>query len=450
MAVRVRGVQGPFEAAPGDTVRFVCTQFSPANPPQRDLNAINWQVSNGATVLLEQRAVGPSLSLTLPPAWAGLTISVRPFVNRPAPEIRADLVVGATIAAPGESPAAIEGAPAEDPANTSGAPRVMPKSVEILTDLAFERGKKVHARVDGREIYVGWMNRYPKDAEHPSPPVYLGLARSDQPGDPGFDAVAGRAAYGLWADIAAIIAEAESGGSLLALNTWDRAHFTFGHMQWAAHVPDANFGLLFRELLALPSASAWFPDLKLVTTAKGPRIAQISADGYKLLETPEKLRWHVWRKDGTFFQKSGDVAKGLMTYLNPDPYKIDEAEVVNGAKLIAWISAEPEARAIVEQFTVRDMRAAFRGWASPFKLNGQSAAVCTLVYEALHQGRSEGIAAAMADADPYTRMLDIGLAETNQWRTRVKTIKAGIERAMNDPKFKSGVYNAEQNTFVSA
>jgi len=69
--------------------------------------------------------------------------------------------------------------------------------------------------------------------------------------------------FGFWAYFIHPTAQAESRGSYLCLNTYDRAKFTFSFMQYAAHVPNGDFVKFFRKLLALPSGIDYFPKVVL-------------------------------------------------------------------------------------------------------------------------------------------------------------------------------------------
>ena len=79
-----------------------------------------------------------------------------------------------------------------------------------------------------------------------------------------YDRHAAEKSLNLWAHFIWPSVTAESGnGHHLAINTYDRARFTFGFYQLAAHTPDANLILLFRALVELPQAKSYFPDLFL-------------------------------------------------------------------------------------------------------------------------------------------------------------------------------------------
>lgn len=59
------------------------------------------------------------------------------------------------------------------------------------------------------------------------------------------------------------------------INAWDRAYFTWGFYQFAAHTPDTNLILLMRALVRFPSAKRYFPDLSVA----GGRLARTGPDG---------------------------------------------------------------------------------------------------------------------------------------------------------------------------
>jgi hypothetical protein len=90
-----------------------------------------------------------------------------------------------------------------------------------------------------------------------------GLMLCAPPGCVKYDPDQWRNQRGVWADMIAVAAAVEGAGDLCTLNTYDRAGFTFGLMQWAAHTPGDNLVLLLRRLLALPGAATYFPDLAL-------------------------------------------------------------------------------------------------------------------------------------------------------------------------------------------
>ena len=75
--------------------------------------------------------------------------------------------------------------------------------------------------------------------------------------------------HGFWAAFIEPTAMCE-GRNFLTLNTYDRAAFTFGFAQFAAHVENGDFVKYFRAMLGLPEAPDYFPHLGVV----GGRICQ--------------------------------------------------------------------------------------------------------------------------------------------------------------------------------
>ena len=101
-----------------------------------------------------------------------------------------------------------------------------------------------------------------------------------------YDRSAAEKSIGLWAHFIWPSVTAESGnGHHLVINTYDRARFTFGFYQLAAHTPKANLILLFRALLKLPSAKSYFPDLFL----KNGRVHRKNKNGTYSLEVATKV-----------------------------------------------------------------------------------------------------------------------------------------------------------------
>ena len=72
----------------------------------------------------------------------------------------------------------------------------------------------------------------------------------------------------------------ESQSSYICLNTYDRARFTFGFLQYAALVPDGDFVTWMRGILQRPEMVEWFPDLKV----QNGRIAKETLQGPVQLE----------------------------------------------------------------------------------------------------------------------------------------------------------------------
>jgi hypothetical protein len=130
-------------------------------------------------------------------------------------------------------------------------------------------------------------------------------------------------AFALWPTVIA-----ESAGYYGRINSYDRAAYTYGFYQLAAHTPDDNLILLFRRLLQLPSASRFFPDLLLKTVGGKPRVHVQRGDEVVNLET----------------KNDNDELGRFMAYLNSDDQEVDDAELRASARLLDWTQLEEAAR----------------------------------------------------------------------------------------------------------
>ncbi len=122
---------------------------------------------------------------------------------------------------------------------------------------------------------------------------------------------------GAWAHLLDCTAYCESKRSHTCINTYDRAAFTFGCLQFAAHVANGDFVQWFRALLGRSDAADVFPDLRL----SNGRICHVNNDVLDPLE-------------------SDASTSGLMSYLNSDEAKVDAAETLAATRFIYWINME--------------------------------------------------------------------------------------------------------------
>src|SRR6185436_16505525 len=172
--------------------------------------------------------------------------------------------------------------------------------------------------VDGQpRFYVGTDVRYG---------ARRGLMNSANPPGPRYQAAEYEPQHGDWAWYLLPTITAESNRYFTCLNTYDRAAFTFGHIQLAAHTPDDNFVSILREMLALPLAESYFPDL----TVQSGRVHRRTAGGLRALE-------------------SSSSTAGLMAYLNPKSDRVDDTETERAARIVDWCVRDPAIRGLEEQ-----------------------------------------------------------------------------------------------------
>lgn len=234
--------------------------------------------------------------------------------------------------------------------------------------------------------------------------------------------------FGFWAYFIYPTAKAESKGSYLCLNTYDRAQFTFSFMQYAAHVPNGDFVKFFKKLLALPNALEYFPKIVLQNN-------------------------HIFYRNqsGTHTQLEDDQStQPLMNYFNPGLSEVENQELICSARMVHWASNDPEHRKIQVDTAIDHFKNNMIEYDKRFGLNNVPAKVCQVICDIRHQGRGTNDRIAMAlntngDYDKaYKNLLSIG--EVN-YSTRINTVKSTINDLINKGLFNKK-YDSAGNNFV--
>ena len=192
------------------------------------------------------------------------------------------------------------------------------------------------------------------------------------------------------------------GQSFLSLNTYDRARFTFGFGQFAAHVPDGDFIRWFRDMLQRPEAIDYFPNLEV----QGGRIVKVEEDKVVAME-------------------SRDSTDRLQMFFNPTLDEIEDAEVVGAAKLIHWTNNHPEVRLLQVQHMINTARRLVTEGDKRLGLDGRTADVCCIVMDVRHQGRAgfADLQEALLAPKPFEALLEVGSAGEPE---RVRNLKAAL------------------------
>ena len=385
----VRRVTGPEHASVGSHVTYRVTEFSEPQVSAAEAAAVHWLVktSDGAA-LLSERNVGPLLELTVPQAWSGHTVFAMPYLRSPSAAIAAKTVVAAAAPSVGE---AID--------------------VEYVRE-----GSRYYATVNGQpRFYVGTDVRYG---------ARRGLMNGANPPGPRYQAADYEAEHGDWAWYLLPTITAESNRYFTCLNTYDRAAFTFGHIQLAAHTPDDNFVSILREMLALPLAESYFPDL----TVQNGRVHRRTAGGLRALE-------------------SSSSTAGLMAYLNPKSDRVDDTETERAARVVDWCVRDPALRDLNVDFAVRQQRRKLAYYATRLPLDGVVDKLCLVVLDVLHQGRASftALKAALAADDPFDSLLGLG---ASTYRDRIATLRGGIRSLEEQGRVGRKVYDRAAADFV--
>jgi hypothetical protein len=370
--LRVQAVTGPLTATPGDRVTYRVASFTAPDPPPALAARVSWLVkSTSGAALAHMPRSGPDLQVTIPDSWGGETALVMPYLSAPSATIAVRTVI------------ARQGAPTPSPVTRR-------REVEIVRD-----GARYYASVDGEpRLFVGTDVRYGNRR---------GLMNSVNPPGARYRPEDYEAAHGAWAWYLHPTIMCESKGHFTCLNTYDRACFTFGHMQLGAHTPNDNFVKFFREILGEPSALEYFPDLAV-------------HDGLICCRNED---------DWSPLESAADTAN-LMAYFNATPYDVDAAEVQRAARMVDWVIRHPAVRDAQVAFSVREQRRKLQAHARKVPLDGVTDKLCLVVLDILHQGRGSyaTITRALQADDPFDALLSIG---ASQFGERIATLRAGIK-----------------------
>jgi hypothetical protein len=393
--VRVRAVSGPVAARPGDAVTWRVTRFSEPDPTAADRARVSWLVkSETGAALAHLSHHGAALSLIIPESWAGATALVMPYVNAPSAAVSARTVVGTA---------------SRDPAPAPHGRR----EVEIAT-----QGARYYASVDGEPRFflgtdVAYLGR-------------RGLMNAGNPPGPRYRPAEYEGSHGAWAWYLLPTVTCESNGHFTCLNTYDRACFTFGHVQLAAHTPDDNFVAFFRELLGQPSAAEYFPDLAV----RGGRVCRLTDGGWMPLE-------------------SAGQTGALMSYFNATPDAVDPVEADRAARMVDWTMRHRDVRDAQVAFAVREQKRKLAAHARRLPLDGMTDKLCLVVLDILHQGRGSyaAIAGALRQDDPFDALTSLG---ASRYRTRIATLRAGIRDLEGAGHVGWNVYDRAAGDFVRA
>ena len=291
----------------------------------------------------------------------------------------------------------------------------------MATHFTIEReGRAFRARADGGPaFFVGYQTSYEDKA---SGADFEGLYNVPSKAIPKlvYAPAQARPTYGFWADFVGPTARCE-GGNYLTLNTYDRARFTWGFGQFAAHVPDGDFIQFFQNLLGRPEARDYFPNL----IVKAGRIHKETNGVLTRLETE-------------------DSTGPLMDYLNPSTGAVEDAEVIAAAKLIHWTTEFPEARTLQVHHMIGAFRRLMVEADKRLNLDGQPADICCVVCDIRHQGRAKFAAmqAALNTSKPLAELLKLG---SISYPGRIKALKDALAAA--DGQFKGVTWNRQTGDF---
>ena len=250
---------------------------------------------------------------------------------------------------------------------------------------------------------------------------------------PTYDAEAHAPMIDHWAYLLDVTAACESKNRFNLINTYDRARFTYGFYQLAAHTPKDNLILLFRAALLDADFQKLFPDLEL----RGGKVFRVAQDG-----TATDL------EQETFDPVSEeDQLQHFMTYLNPQRTVIDDQEVLQSARVIWWAntlttSGDIQVK-IANAILQRKMSERYARW---YPLNGESDIVCAIIADIHHQGRGKrsAVTAALNAGNKVNALYEIGKSGNE---TRIDTLKARVKKWKDAGILGTKTYRADLNEF---
>jgi len=287
------------------------------------------------------------------------------------------------------------------------------------------RGKEVFARVDdGDEIHVARRTRYgPR----------IGLAQIGRLTGPIYDSTDYSAEFGTWAHLVYAIGASESGNRFNRLNTYDRAAFTFGFVQFAAHTPNDNLVLLLRRATELPAFQRHFPELQMrdgrLYRVVGETATDLEAESYNPRYKERQL-------------------ENLMRYLNPVETELDGTEIVHAARLVNLCETSPEFCALqvrtAIEITLRKFRERYTPW---YELNGVSDSICVAIADIHHQGRAKKarVRAALASGTPLANLTKLG---EEKYPERCRSLRAMIAKLEQKGQLGTHKYTSANGRFV--
>jgi hypothetical protein len=285
----------------------------------------------------------------------------------------------------------------------------------IIVEFTLEQGNKYFGKIDGNRFFIG--NRVPFDGGK-------GLMNIKGTAAQRYNRDEFREAHGFWADFIHPTAMAE-GALYHTLNTYDRARFTFTFLQYAAHVPNGDFVVFFRELLKLPLAMEYFPDLTLVNN----RISRVTDHGTVPLE-------------------SDSSTSGLMDFLNPSRSQVEDNEVIQAAKFVHWSQNDPLHRQAQIDTGIKHFKQKMVNYANTFDLDGALDSVCLVIADIRHQGRAKNvvIANALNSTKPLDSLLSIG---AQSFPERIATLKREIKKLTDEGTLGTHKYSLAAKDFVA-
>ena len=236
-----------------------------------------------------------------------------------------------------------------------------------------------------------------------------------------------------WAYLLEVTGACESENRFNLVNTYDRAKFTFGFYQLAAHTPKDNLILLFRRLAELPGFADYYPELAI----RDGKLTRVDSDGSATNLEDELPTGPGGSKQLQLF----------MNYLNPNRRLIERQEALQAARLIHWCVNDPAMRKAQVEVAAEILQHKMAARHSPkLGLDGKSDTICAIVADIFHQGRGtyNAVKPLLDSSDPEEALLTF---RDDEFRGRNTRLRGAVASAKQRGKLGRMTYRAALNEF---
>lgn len=227
-----------------------------------------------------------------------------------------------------------------------------------------------------------------------------------------------------WAYLLHATAYCESNHYFNLHNTYDRAKFTFGFYQLAAHTPNDNLILFFKEIYELPNFKKYFPE---ITILNGKLTRKNENGSTTNLEEVS----------------SGGQLQLFMDFLNPNRTVVDKQEILIAARLLHWTNNDQNFRDIQVKVANSIIQKKFtERYSKWYNLDGKSDTICAIIADIHHHGRAKKVEvqACLTSSNPEEKLLNINNDQYENRNTNLKKIIAELKtkNELGIKKYRSG------------
>ncbi len=212
-------------------------------------------------------------------------------------------------------------------------------------------------------------------------------------------------------------------------NTYDRAKFTFGFYQLAAHTPNDNLILFFKEIYKLSDFKKYFPELIILNGKLTRENENGSTTNLEEVVNNGQLQW-------------------FMDFLNPNRTLVDKQEILFAARLIHWSNNDQNFRDIQVKIANSILQKKFtERYSKWYNLDGKSDTICAIIADIHHHGRAKkvDVQACLNSSKPEEKLLNIN---DDKYKNRNSNLKIIISELKAKNKLGIKKYRSGTNEFI--